>query len=132
MIKSKKLLEKEYYKLLSRNTCSCKWKAPSKYIAFMHLQWSGPGCTDYLDCVMTVQLECVVGSVCLIRVFGWSSLYKCMDFKHPIISVIWTYPGSNYFRQVRVHCTGIHTFYLSTDIFVDIFGIIWIREEVED
>ena len=49
-------------------------------------QLSGPqvsDLSDFLDWVVTVQLECFVKSVCFIRVFEWSLQINEWDFNYP-------------------------------------------------
>ena len=76
------------------------------------------GSSDYPNWVMTVQLECFVGNVCFIRVFEWSSVYKCMGINYPNLSEHIQFPmssdkqGSTVFTNVLWHnytyATRIH------------------------
>ena len=70
---------------IKENLLNCKIKITIKCTTMdPHLS----GRSDYPDWVMTVQLQCFVGSVCFIRVFEYSSVYKCIGFNYTEFSVI--------------------------------------------
>ena len=61
------------------------------------------GRSDYPEWMMTVQLECIVGSVRFIRVFECGSVHKCMGFNSLQLSEHTQVPMSSDEQGSTVH-----------------------------